>query len=217
MGSLPSVPSGTLSKTVAKMLRFWSFGGVVATYRQTLRELAFDTHGVVTLAAAREAGVPAFSLRQLAKRGALARLGKGVYRMNEVPRGPLDEFAEAVALVGEEAVLADEAVLAAHDLAQINLRRIKVATPAPSRVRQELPGIVEVVRRRVPLSDQDAIDGIPAMSIPAALVASIGRVMNERLLAAAEQAKVRGLISGAEAERAVQAINQSASKEGCAT
>lgn len=184
------------------------------TYRQTLRELAFDTHGVVTLTAAAEAGVPAFSVRQLAARGALERLGKGVYRMSEVPRGELDEFAEAVALVGGDAVLADESVLAAHDLAQVNLRRIKVATPTPSRVRQELPRIVEIIRRRVPESDRDAIDGIPAMSIPAALVASIGRVMNERLLDAANQAKVRGLISSSEAERAIQAINQSARKEG---
>ena len=88
------------------------------TYRQVLRELAFDTHGVVTLADAREAGVPDVAVRQLAQRGALERLGKGVYRMNEVPRGPLDEFAEAVALVGRQAVLADEAVLAAHGIHQ---------------------------------------------------------------------------------------------------
>ena len=179
------------------------------TYRQVLRELAFDTHGVVTLADAREAGVPDVAVRQLAQRGALERLGKGVYRMNEVPRGPLDEFAEAVALVGRQAVLADEAVLAAHDLAQVNLRRIKVATPAPSRLRQELPQTVEVLRRRVPAADQDAIDGIPAMSIPAALIASIGRVMSERLLDAAEDAKARGLVSAADAERVTHAVNRS--------
>lgn len=184
------------------------------TYRETLRELAFDTHGVVTLTAAGEAGVPAFAVRQLAARGALERLGKGVYRMREVPRGQLDEFAEAVALVGGDAVLADEAVLAAHDLAQVNLRRIKVATPTPSRVRRELPPIVEVIRRRVPDSDRDSIDGIPAMSIPAALVASIGRVMNERLLDAVDQARMRGSISSAEAERVVQALNRSARQAG---
>lgn len=184
------------------------------TYRQVLRELAFDTHGVVTLADARDAGVPDVAIRQLAERGALKRLGKGVYRMSEVPRGPLDEFAEAVALVGGEAVLADEAVLAARDLAQVSLRRIKVATPTPSRVRHELPRIVELVRRRVPASDQDAIDGIPAMSIPAALISSIGRVMDERLLDAAEQAKARGLISAADAERVTHAVNRSARKQG---
>lgn len=183
------------------------------TYREILRALAFDTHGVVTLEAAREAGVPDFSVRQLTARGALRRLGKGVYRMTEVPTGPLDEFAEAVALVGADAVLVDEAVLAAHDLAQINLRRIKVATPTPSRVRQELPAVIEVVRRRVPDVDRDDIDGIPAMSIPAALIASVGRVMNDRLVAATEQAQARGLISPDEARHAIDAVNRISSAE----
>ena len=179
------------------------------TYRQVLRELAFDRHGVVTLAAAEQAGVPSVAVRQLARRGALERLGQGVYRMNEVARGPLDEFAEAVALVGDDAVLADEAVLAAHDLAQVNLRRIKVAVASPSRVRQHLPQTLDVIRRRVPESDREAIDGIAAMSIPAAMIASIGRVMNDRLLAAAEQATARGLISPVDARRVIQAINES--------
>lgn len=179
------------------------------TYRQALRDLAYDTHGVVTLADARESGVPASAVRQLAQRGFLERLGTGVYRVQELPRGPLDDFAEAVALVGRDAVLADEAVLAAHDLAQVNLRRIKVATPTPSRVRRRLPPTIEVVRRRVAASDRDDIDGIPAMSIPAALLASTGRVMRERLLEAAHRARARGLISRADAERVTRAIARS--------
>jgi len=182
------------------------------TYRQILRELAFDAHGVVTLDAARAAGVPEVSVRQLAERGALERLGKGVYRMTEMPRGALDEFAEAVALVGGDAVLADEAVLAAHDLAQVNLRRIKVAVPSPSRVRQELPRTIDVVRRRVPEADRDAVDGIPSMSITAALIASIGRVMPERLLDAAQQARARSLISAADLDQVTQTINSAGRK-----
>jgi len=187
-------------------------GGAAVTYRQILRELAFDAHGVVTLDAARAAGVPEVSVRQLAERGALERLGKGVYRMTEMPRGALDEFAEAVALVGGDAVLADEAVLAAHDLAQVNLRRIKVAVPSPSRVRQELPRTIDVVRRRVPEADRDAVDGIPSMSITAALIASIGRVMPERLLDAAQQARARSLISAADLDQVTQTINSAGRK-----
>ncbi|MDQ2707390.1 MAG: type IV toxin-antitoxin system AbiEi family antitoxin domain-containing protein [Actinomycetota bacterium] len=45
------------------------------TYRQQLRELAFDTHGVVTTRDAQAAVVPAVELRKLAARGALAHLG----------------------------------------------------------------------------------------------------------------------------------------------
>jgi predicted transcriptional regulator of viral defense system len=155
------------------------------TYRKQLRELAFDRHGVVTTAAAVAAGVPAVEVRKLAGRGAL-------YRMLEVPAGPLDEYAEAVALAGPDALLADEAVLAVHGLAQVNLRRIRVASP--HRVRARLPPTVELVHRNVPAGQRDYVDGIPAMSLEAALVACRGRIMTERLIDATRAAAARGLL-----------------------
>ncbi|MDQ2879870.1 MAG: type IV toxin-antitoxin system AbiEi family antitoxin domain-containing protein [Actinomycetota bacterium] len=163
------------------------------TYRQQLRELAFDTHGVVTTRDAQAAGVPAVELRKLAARGALAHLGHGVYRMLEAPTGRLDEFAEAVAMAGEGAVLADESVLAALDLAQVNLRRIRVVTPR--RMRAKLPVTVEVIQRVIPDGDCGYIEGIPAMTIEAALRAARGRVMTERLIDATRTAAARGLLS----------------------
>ena len=163
------------------------------TYRQVLRELAYNTHGVVTLRSAGELGVPAAEVRKLASRGALKRLGKGVYRMLEAPRTALDEFAEAVALVGPDAVLADESVLAAHALGQVNLRRIKVATSR--RLRHDLPPTVEIVRRRVGDQERDDIDGIPTMSLPAAILAARGTVLPERLIEAVHQAAARELIT----------------------
>jgi len=177
---------------------------VEMTYRQQLRELAFDTHGVVTTAQARAVGVPAVELRKLAARGALTQLGHGVYRMLEAPFGRMDEYAEAVALAGEGAVLADEAVLAAHDLAQVNLRRVRVATPR--RVRAKLPKTVELIHRAVPIDELDYIEGVPAMSIESALLGARGRVRTERLIDAAHQAADRGLLRRDQEARVVAAL-----------
>lgn len=174
------------------------------TYRQRLRELAFDTHGVVTTKEALAIGVPAVELRKLAARGALRHLGRGVYRMLEVPVGALDEFAEAVALAGDGAVLADEAVLSALDLAQVNLRRVRVASPR--RVRAKLPETVEVVHRDVPPEQRDYIDGVPSMTLEAALLGSRGRVMTERLVDAAHEAADRGLLRRDQEARVVVAL-----------
>ena len=168
------------------------------TYREVLRELAFETHGVVTVGRAKAEGVPAVEVRKLAARGALTRVGCGVYLMNEAPTDELTELAVAVALVGGDAVLADDAVLAAHDLAQVNLRRVRVAVGG--RVRRRLPPSVELVRVRVPESDRDDIDGVPAMRLGAALLASRGRVATSRLIAATHLAAARGLLDAAEAE-----------------
>ncbi|GAA2165156.1 type IV toxin-antitoxin system AbiEi family antitoxin domain-containing protein [Pedococcus bigeumensis] len=164
----------------------------MATYRQQLRELAYDTHGVITLSDAKAAGVPAVEVRKLANRGALEHRGHGVYRMLEAPVTPMDEFAEAVALAGDGAVLADEAVLAAHDLAQVNLRTISVATNR--RIRAKLPATVNVIHKNVTADQRDDIDGIPAMSVEAALLAVRGRIMADRLVDAAHRATARGLV-----------------------
>ena len=177
------------------------------TYRRTLRELAFETHGVVTSRSAQSVGVPSVELRKLAARGALTRLGQGVYRMDEAPAGELDEYAQAVALVGDGAVLADEAVLAAHHLAQVNLRRIRVASSR--RVRARLPGTVEVIRRDVPEHQRDSIDGVPAMTIESAILGAHGRIMTERLVEAAHQARERGLLDPDAEARIVAALGTS--------
>ncbi len=168
------------------------------SYRQELRELAHDSHGVVTVRDAASVGVPAIEVRKLASRGALTRLGQGVYRMDEAPVDGLTEFATAVALVGGDAILADESVLAAHDLAQVNVRRIRVATS--ERVRRRLPTTIEVVSRAVPADQRTELDGVPAMTLAAAIRASRGRVMTSRLIDAVRQADARGLIDHREAE-----------------
>lgn len=176
------------------------------SYRQTLREFAFDSHGVVTITDAAELGVPAVELRKLASRGALQRISWGVYRMLEAPTSELSEFAEAVAATGcDNAVLADEAVLAAHGLAQVNLRAIKVAVPR--RTRTEVPATVQIVQRVVPDEERDFIDGIPAMTIPAAIRATKGRILRERLIDAARQAEARNLISEADRDDLIKELN----------
>lgn len=161
-------------------------------YRSQLRELAFDTHGVVTTAAAARIGVPAVEVRKLASRGALDQIGRGVYRMLEAPAGRLNEFAEAVALAGHGAVLADESVLAALDLTHVNLRRIRIASPR--RVRVNLPATVELVHRQIPAEDRGDVEGIPAMTVPAAIRGARGRVMTERLIEATRAAAAKGLL-----------------------
>jgi predicted transcriptional regulator of viral defense system len=175
-------------------------------YRRELRELAFESHGVVTLRDAASSGVPAVEVRKLASRGALTRLGQGVYRMEEAPADALTEFAVAVAVVGGDAVLADESVLAAHDLAQVNLRRIQVATA--ERVRRHVPPTIEVIPRRIPTDQRTDIDGVPAMRLADAIRASRGRVMTSRLIDAARQADVRGLMDHRDAEAIISELEQ---------
>ncbi len=175
------------------------------TYRRRLFERALDQYGYVTTDDAEELGVPAVELRKLAYRGGLQHIAYGLYRFDDVPHTPHDQFMEAVLRVGPDAYLTGDAVLALHDLALVNPRRIRVATSR--RPRRQLPEFVEVVQRR-DVSDRErtAYEGIPSETVAQALLHCRGAVMRDRLLEATQRAASRGLVRRSEATRVLEEL-----------
>jgi predicted transcriptional regulator of viral defense system len=176
------------------------------TYRRRLHERALDQYGYVTTQDADELGVPAVELRKLHQRGGIEHVGQGLYRFEDIPPTPRDEFMEAVLLVGEDAVLAGDAVLALHDLGLAHPRRIRVATPR--RVRRRLPPFIKVEQREVPRAEQTTYEGIPAMTVGEAIRDCRGLLMPERLVEAAVDAAQAGLIRKAEAKRLIEELEE---------
>ena len=170
------------------------------TYRRRLRERALDQYGYVTTGDARVLGIPPVELRKLHQRGGLRHVGHGLYRFEDIPRTEHDQFMEAVLRVGEDAYLTGDAVLALHDLALTNPRRIRVATP--HRERGRLPDYVEAVRARdVAPGERTVYEGIPATTVARALLDCRGTIMDERLAQAVEEAARAGLLGRAERRR----------------
>lgn len=161
-------------------------------YRSALYALAVEHHGFVTTAMARSVGVPAVEVRKLAARGGMSNVAQGVYRVEGIDGGDRAPYAEAVLRVGEKAHLVGESVLAFHDLALVNPRRIKVGTPR--RVRRNLPTHIQLVHTRTDPGDLTAYDGIPSLTVAAAIRDSIGAVIPERLVEAVERATDEGLV-----------------------
>ena len=90
------------------------------SYYDDIYEVAADDYGLVSSATAQKMGVPAIELVKLAKRGRLIHVGRGLYRLARYVPTPYDSYAEAVALVGPEAYLFGESVIAMHGLAPTN-------------------------------------------------------------------------------------------------
>lgn len=176
------------------------------TYRRQLHKRALDQYGYVTTQDADNLGVPAVELRKLHQRGGLERIGHGLYRFEDIPTTPRDEFMEAVLRVGEGAVLAGDAVLALHDLGLANPRRIRVATPR--RVRRRLPASIKVEQREVPRTEQTTYEGIPAMTVAEAIRECRGLLMPERLVDAVTEAAQAGLIRTTEANRLFEELDE---------
>lgn len=165
-------------------------------YRHRLREIAEDQHGYVTTAQARTIGIPSVELAKLAHRGGVTNVGYGVYRFNDIPLTQYSQFMEAVLLVGGDAVIAGDSVLAMHNLALVNPRKITVATTR--RVRRNLPGYIKVVHERERIGATTAYEGVPSFTVAEALKTSERIVMTERLLYGAKVARREGLITGRE-------------------
>ena len=172
---------------------------MTAANLDALRRYAADHHGVVTGATAAALGVRAVELLDRVLGGELALIANDVYRLYDLIT-PLTEYAEAVALAGPGAVLADDAVLAMHDLASVNPRRIRVAVPRPLPDGVRLPVTVEVVVRELAPEDVTEVEGIPTMTVAAALRACRGRVVTERLLQGVDRALEEDLLDPATAE-----------------
>ena len=176
------------------------------TYRRRLRERALDQYGYVTTRDAAEVGVPAVELRKLHQRGGLGACRPGPVPLRGHPVHPQGRVMEAVLRVGEDAVLAGDAVLALHELGFANPRRLRVATPR--RVRRRLPGFVKVEQRLVPETARTTYEGIPSMTVAEAIRDCRGLLMPERLAEAAVEAARAGLIRKADADRLLFELGQ---------
>ncbi len=162
-------------------------------YRQDLWEIAASRNGVVIVAEAEDAGVPAVEVRKLAARGALRRYGQGVYTHRDEPTTPFTEPTIAVALAGEGAFLHRESVLDLLGLGQFNPPKVRVGTRR--RVRRALPEWVEL-ESRPDVNDEDLTryESTPATTVRRALEDMRDRMPPDRWEAVVDEALRRGLI-----------------------
>ena len=177
-------------------------------YRSALYALAAEHHGLVTTEMARAVGVPSVEVRKLAARGGVSNVARGLYRVEGIDGGDRAPYAEAVLRVGDDAHLVGDSVLAFHDLALVNPRRIKVGTSR--RVRRDLPAHIQLMHTRTDPADLTEYDGIPSLTVAAAIRDSIGAVMPERLSEAVERAVDEGLVRRRDASALLAEIGAAA-------
>jgi predicted transcriptional regulator of viral defense system len=159
-----------------------------------LYEIAADNYGLVTFAEAQAVGIKGVELTRFVKNGRLERLGQGIYKLTQYIPTPYDQYAQAVAIVGQEAYVHGESVLAMHNLALVNPLKTTVATT--KRTRKKLPNWIRVVAA----NRQDEVtsyEGIPCQSVADALRFCKDRVMKERLADALRVAVHEGLVDEA--------------------
>lgn len=175
-------------------------------YREVVREIAYDNYGFVTTKAALDAGVPAVELPKLAARGGLTNIAYGLYRVSDIPSTNIDQYAEALLRVDDDdSYLHGESVLALFNLAEVNPRQIRVASPR--RIRAKLPTYIKHTR-----VTNDApttfYEGLRSQPVAEALLECRGRIETNRLVDAARQARKDGLLTATEAKRVLKGLKR---------
>lgn len=175
------------------------------TYRNDLWQIAADRHGIVTTTQAQDWGVPAVELRKLAARGALTRVGRGVYRHNGIPHDAMTHLAATLASVGPDAFLEGDTVLAMFDLALVNPPKIHVGTPRRHRGAVPLHTVV-TTRPRLAPEDLTEYEGLRSVTIRRALLDAVPIILSDRMQNAVVEAQRRELITELEATEIIGAV-----------
>ncbi len=166
-------------------------------------EIAADQYGLITTDEAKDLGIPNIELTKLAHRGKLKRLGYGLYRISRYIPTELDVYAEAVKMVGTDACLFGESVLALHNLIPTNPACIYVASSL--RIRKRLPDHVRVIKKSIN-NDRVYYEGIPAQDIVNAIRSCVGTIMIERLINAVEESRRIGIITVDESKALIKEL-----------
>lgn len=165
--------------------------------------LSTENHGIVTLSAATALGVHRKDMTRWVKSGRIRRVGHGVYRVNQYPSSPDDPFAIAVASLGPRAYLCGESVLALLDLAPTNPRYFHVAVNG--KMRRKVDDNIKVETRRYSYTPMN-YEGIPVEKPIDAIRSLIGKMMPDRLVAAAHEASRKGYAYKEDAEELIKEI-----------
>lgn len=154
---------------------------------------AVDDFGLITSAEARELGMSNAELVQLANRGKLQRVGRGVYKMPVWPYQEAAPYAIAVKSAGPDAYLYGESVVALLGLAPIDPGRMWIASP--DRVRRNLGEGVRLMERQPPNARVEHYEGVPSQYAADAIERSAVTMGRARALQAAEEAVRRGYMT----------------------
>ena len=172
---------------------------------EDIYEVAVDNYGLVTSAEVAELGGKTKDLARFMKDGRLSKVGRGVYRIAHYVPTRYDVYAASVAVVGSDAYLYGESVLALCELVPTNSYRMFVATPR--RVRRNLPDSIIVIQR-ADQSDVGSIEGIPSPTVLAAIRSCKGVIMKDRLADATRRARELGYIRLAEEDDFLKELEQ---------
>jgi predicted transcriptional regulator of viral defense system len=148
-----------------------------------LREQAAEQFGYITTRDAEVLGVDPHRLQKMKDRGVLTRVSRGTFRFDDVPAGPLDQYAEATLWPLEvQGTLSHATALDLHGLCDINPTRIDITVPRGFRTTRTPPGLLRLHRDELDGRDLTWHEGLPIVSVRRAILGGIDQHVGWNLI-----------------------------------
>jgi predicted transcriptional regulator of viral defense system len=181
-------------------------------YIDELYPIAEAQLGYFTASQVRETGLNTANLAQLANRGVLERVSRGVYRLSRYPSTALDSLMEAMLWPqaksgGPIGVISHESALAYYGMSEVSPSTIHITVPIDSRMRRDVPPYLTIHHASLQPAEVRKVDGIlvttPERSLRDAAVAHLGSSL---LRQAIEDGTTSGHLSQSQAKRLADEI-----------
>jgi predicted transcriptional regulator of viral defense system len=164
---------------------------------------SLDDFGLITSKEAAAIGVSNAELVQIADRGKLTRVARGLYRATAWPYQEALPYAIAVKSAGDQAYLYGESVIALLNLVPTDPRKIQVATPI--RNRKSLGDGINIIKTSSD-NETEYFEGIKSQNLVDAILASAKTMGSERALQATNEANTQGYLTKDEANILIKEI-----------
>lgn len=175
-----------------------------ATYR-ALYSLAEGQMGYVTTAQAAAIGVQPMALVMMTRRGSLARISRGVYRLVDFPSHPLGQYMQATLWPYAQAgVLSHETALALYEMSPVSGSEVHISVPARFRIQRRIPNhlvvhlsdfttadVTMLERLRITTPERTVRDCIAAHTAPALITHAIDQGLRSGFLSPKVTAALR--------------------------
>lgn len=180
--------------------------------KRAIYEIAEDQMGYVTSAQAEAAGIHPVLLVQLARRGRLQRVSRGVYRIVEFPAQPLEQYMHATLWPhGRRGVLSHETALSLYEISDIDPPKVHITIPAGVRVQREIPAHLVVHQASLAPADITRLEGMPITTPERTIRDCLAEHVGSALLSPAiAHARQIGMLDAPTAKRLVAELRNGA-------
>jgi predicted transcriptional regulator of viral defense system len=171
-----------------------------------LWDIAREHDGYFSVMEAEQAGVSRIAVAQIARRGRLEHIARGLYRFPQWPHTGREQYHEALLWPSAHrrlpyALVSHDSALELYGLTDLNPAVVHVTIPPGLRIERTPPPHIRLHLDEVPLEDRSEYEGVPVVAVRRAIEDVAARYGVDLVHRATAEAYARRLLTAEDIKR----------------